>query len=379
VTPGRRPILAAASIAGAAALAVAGCALHGSRTAAVQPLGGAPPADAPVRVAGFAFHNGFWMNLHHAVYGEAYEERHPPKDAPPFKGLGEACSGLSEEDAARWRASVAWYAGHYASRDLLFDDGLYEIKEFLASAENTPVLQAPHADTGTAVSSPKPGEATPLPDEGTVAALNAAAKAYATCRWPDDRHANRRWIVSLTGPLAQHGEEVKRKLVSIYRAPWPEEEYRVDVTGYASWSGAYTSTHPAHSVISGSDPGNQGLTGYEILFHEASHTLIGPSRGEIMKKVSDACRARGKLLPRDLWHIILFYSTGEVIREQYQRRGLGPYVPFADAGGLYDRVSGWEAMHRAVSLSFKPWIDGAVDLDTAVSHLVEALPDAPSK
>ena len=48
----------------------------------------------------------------------------------------------------------------------------------------------------------------------------------------------------------------------------------------------------------------------EVLFHEASHGIAEPVEQAIVRE----CHQRDKAIPRDLWHALVFYTTGEVIR-----------------------------------------------------------------
>src|SRR4030095_17206915 len=67
---------------------------------------------------------------------------------------------------------------------------------------------------------------------------------------------------------------------------------------------------PRRVTVSSSDPRNQGAEALEVLFHEASHGIADGVQDAIFRE----CRQRDKPIPRDLWHALLFYHTGEVIR-----------------------------------------------------------------
>src|SRR5208282_4796382 len=91
---------------------------------------------------------------------------------------------------------------------------------------------------------------------------------------------------------------------------WPKEKIRVDVSAYANSAGASTTLDPLRVIISSTDPRNQGDEAFEVLFHEASHGIAEPVQSAIIRE----CRQRDKAIPRDLWHALIFYTTGEVIR-----------------------------------------------------------------
>jgi len=300
-----------------------------------------------IAAAGFEFHDGFWMNLHHALFQEGLKKSRG--------GKVESLCGrpLVARELAGWDAAIEFYRANYATRDLLFNDVLTAVKSAIAAI-----------DDGSVVTEPLPADLASI--------LAAAAPGYRGCGWEAQRAANERWIAELKPRLERYGAAVERRLADVYHEAWPEP-IRVDVVGYASWSGAYTTLRPVHSVISGSEPAQQGLAAFEIVFHEASHALIGPNDGEITVRLRDAFQARGQPMPRDLWHALLFYSTGEVVRDLVEKEHLGPYTPFAFAGGLYDRDPKWKAFAEAMAVHFKPYLDGKTDLDAAVRELAGAL------
>src|SRR6266508_1117724 len=95
-------------------------------------------AIAPIRSAAqsnalFAFHSNPWLNLHHFVRASA-------------RG-GPAPTGLSEEESRRWAAGVEFYKP-YGQRDLLFDEGMRDIKSAIRGAEGRTSLQGISIDAG---------------------------------------------------------------------------------------------------------------------------------------------------------------------------------------------------------------------------------------
>src|SRR5262249_6076200 len=149
--------------------------------------------------------------------------------------------------------------------------------------------------------------------------------------WPEHDRANRRWVAAVAPLIRQKGLGLAERLADIYQSRWPKGKIRVEVTAYANWAGAYTTLDPLRVTISSRDPGNQGDAALEIVFHEASHGLAGTVQAAIVRE----CRQRNKAIPRDLWHALLFYTTGETIKAAMKQDGQpatkpGPsYVPYA--------------------------------------------------
>ena len=161
----------------------------------------------------------------------------------------------------------------------------------------------------------------------------------------------------------------------------------MDVTAYANWAGAYTTLDPLRVVIASTDPRNQGSAALEILFHEASHGIAEPVQ---LLAINRECRQRDKAIPRDLWHALLFYTTGEVIKpvmaaqEAQSERDGGTsatnavggvtgseYMPYAFRERLYQR--GWDNYLSLLRRFWQPYLDGKTSFDDAIAHMVSAL------
>lgn len=72
-----------------------------------------------------------------------------------------------------------------------------------------------------------------------------------------------------------------------------------------------------------------------------------------------------QLLPRrDLWHAILFYTTGEMVR-----RALPSYTPYATTNGLWKRA--WPMYVAPLERDWRPYLDAKVSFDPAISAIVK--------
>ena len=130
---------------------------------------------------------------------------------------------------------------------------------------------------------------------------------------------------------------------------------------YANWAGAYTTTNDTLITLSSVDPANQGDAALEILFHEASHALIG----SLQEALSNQCKLQAVTLkPPTLWHAILFYTTGALVREQ-----LPGYTPVADSIGLWARA--WPMYIAPLKADWQPYLDGKISFDSAVTGLIK--------
>jgi hypothetical protein len=307
----------------------------------------------------FELHSGFWMNMHHFLYQLAREKRD--------KRTGNANSPnsprLNETERRDWDAAVAYYAANFANKDLLFSTELVLLKNQLGDFEDCDELSGAKKKTCDAG---LPGNITPV--------LDSVAPIYRKYWWPEHDRANRKWIAGVSPLVRNKGLELAERLAEIYQTKWPTEKIRVDVTAYANWAGAYTTLDPLRVTISSTDPGNQGSVALEVLFHEASHSIAEPVQAAIIRE----CRQRDKPIPRDLWHALIFYTTGEVVRPVMNSaaaggNGGGPsadYTPYAVREGLYKR--GWDEYLKLLNRFWQPYLDSKVTFDDAIARMVSA-------
>lgn len=301
----------------------------------------------------FEFHSGFWLNLHHTLYHQARQQRNT---GSPTALL----TNLTPAEQKAWDAAVAYYLQTYGGKDLLFSLDLVLIKNQLGDFETCDDLAGLKKKTCDAG----------LPKRLTEV-LNGAAPVYRSHLWSEHDRGNRRWIGAVAPLVRRSGVDLSHRLAEIYQTDWPRERIRVDVTAYANSSGAYTTLDPLRVTVSSTDARNQGPESLEILFHEASHGISDGVQDAIIRE----CRQRDKPVPRDLWHALVFYTTGEIIRPVLftpdQNTPKPGYVPYAVREGLYKR--GWEDYLRVLSDFWQPYLDGKTSFDDAIAHMVSAL------
>jgi hypothetical protein len=357
-------LLAAASFAESSLLA--GPASRAEQPATQQSSG----AESSLPV--FELHSGFWVNLHHFLYlqarlmnGNASSMDSARGAAPPYDAPVSLIDFPAEEIKA-WRAAVAFYAKDLGRRDLLLNGEMETINNRLSEMEACADLQGKNS------AACKSGLQADL-----VEALDGAAPVYRAHWWAEQDRANREWIAQVAPMVQQIGVELSGQLADVYQRPWPKGRLRVDLVWYGGPYGAYTSLGPTHVTLSSHDARNRGIYGFEVLFHEASHALASA----VTEAIAREFRQRDKPIPRDLWHALLFYTTGELVRRDlaYGTRtiaglqGTDPssYQPYAARFGLYS--GSWDRFRGMLDLYWRPYLDGKVTFDIAVARLAAAL------
>src|SRR5260370_338403 len=102
----------------------------------------------------------------------------------------------------------------------------------------------------------------------------------------------------------------------------------------------------------------------------------------VQAAITRECRQRDKAIPRDLWHALVFYTTGEVIRPVLGTSGStagdqedsvpgGSYTPYAVREGLYQR--GWSDYFKLLQKFWQPYLDGTASFDDAIARMVSSL------
>lgn len=312
---------------------------------------GAVSERAPVAATErFVFFSDFDTNLNDALIAAGVARRF---DQPELFAAGDevACfEALSPSARAGWRGAAAYYAEIVSPADWT-DRQQHLLRMDLAGIDEE--LKDDAARQFAAIA------------RGFRA---AAAPAYRACRWLAQDEKNRRWIAAVRPRLAAHEAAIGARLESVYRARWNGRPIRVDVVETVNWAGA-NSTFPdavgGHLLISS---GNPDATALELVFHEASHGLM--LRDAPLRRALDAAAAAARIeAPRDLWHAVLFFTTGEVVRLRLAEAGEADYTPIVYE--LFARGS-WDEHRAALETEWRPYVRGERALDEAAAKLVAA-------
>jgi hypothetical protein len=301
-----------------------------------------PPASAPPI---FRFEtDAFWLNLHHFLYVLGRHENRAsdsqrdavvraPADAE--RGLAR----LSDDERAAWRDAVQFYKAGPSQKDLIFDSSATALTRALADA-------GARSLASVAI------------DLAHARVLERVAPLYRKSWWPEHRVANAAWSDAARTLVDRHGAAVLTLIRRAYGMPWPADGYRVHLSGYANWAGAY-STRANVLIVSTLDTAARGSAVLETLFHEAMHQWDR----EMNALLRDHARTEGKAVPRGLSHVLIFFTAGDAVG-----RTIPGHLPYADAHGIYDR--GWQSLRAAVADIWKPYLDGRGTRDEALAALV---------
>lgn len=293
-----------------------------------------------VRVAPWELHSSFWMSLHQTLIADATASS--PREL----------AALSTEEQTAWNDGVAAYRTAGGDGDITFAKPMMIANDAISQV----------ADDATE----------PLIDSPLADALKRAAPVYRKYWWTSDDQANRFFIRYAAAMLHQAGEELVHAHESVYRTAWPQL-IRAYIAPYAGPYGAYTMTGRSGGVIttiSCHDSGYQGFRAVEMLLHESSHAIVGPLNGTVAASISAAAKQRGIEPPRNLWHALIFATSGELTREYLAERGVTNFIPSSD--DLFTRV--WPAYREPIEKYWYPYLNGQGTLEEAIDKVVSAIP-----
>jgi hypothetical protein len=307
------------------------------------------PATRSAESRLFALQSNFWVNLHHFLYVTVRARRGLDTRSAVTESLADTAGfgALPASAKADWEAALDHYSRHVAERDILFDSALVAVGYGLSRL--TPE-RPPRTVSGV--------------DSALARVLERAAPVYRAVWWARHDAANRQWIAAARPLLAQHGDSMASWITRAFATRWPDRPVPADVSAYSNWAGAYTTDDPDHITISSLTEANHGTGALEMLFHEVLHTMDR----ELFERFRTAARAQGKRMPRSPTHAFIFYSAGELAR-----RAIPTHVPYAEAGGLWERSRDMGPMRPLLQRHWQPWLDGRIGLDEALRRIAAEL------
>ncbi len=313
------------------------------------------PKRVPVAtMAHFVFYSDFETNLNDALINAGVARRfHKPQLF--HDGDEVACFGkLPPFERSAWERAVDYYA------ETISPSGPVSFQRYLLYAQLAGFDDALNEEDRRYV-------------EIAQSFRAAAAPAYKTCRWSAQDEANRKWIEAVKPQLAADDQKAATRVQELYQTKWTSLPIPVDIVQTVDFSGANTilgKSGTGHILVAIE---NEAPYALEVVFHEASHILMDHN-APIRKSLEKAASSANFKLPGDLWHVVLFYTTGEAVRQILEEEGKPGYKPMLY--GIFDRGV-WVEYRVALESTWKPYVDGKQTLAEASAALIDALKKQP--
>lgn len=296
------------------------------------------------------FHSDFYVNLHHTLYYQAavlqsvYMAGADSLPERPARAYKEMLQHVSNERQTPWYRALSYYQTEYGGRSLVFDDEMNALDNALADG---------------------------VPPSRLKTVLDAVSSIYRETLWPIHDSLNRNRIARWRAELAEFGPSFWPQLSSLYQQSWQSIPYRISVVANTDRFGAFSISGTGdrfwHIVTSSYDHSSAGLSGVEIIAHEASHSIVGPGQGAIGASITKACAALARPEPNDLWHAVIMYMPGVVIQRLAARAGMKYTLAFVD-NGVFTRA--YPRYYAAFKQHLRPYIEGRATLSEALRATV---------
>lgn len=292
----------------------------------------------------FEFYINKWLNQHHFLFQTA---KALAKDSTTSKEGFPHWQKLSPREQELTQELIAYYQEHWIDKNLLFNGDLYRIKRTISYWQNRR----------------KSLEYEAHPELAQY--WTEFAPIYERLFWPTHSKRNENILEHNLARIRAYETQAAARLSQLSQDAWPTDKIRVDVTYLADWAGAYTTTDPVHVVVSTKEVGPEG-DWVETIFHESSHKLISGRRGKVSALIQDLAKEEELEIPRQLWHGVLFYFAGAVIKDLLVADGV-------DYELYMIRENVFGAYHDALAKSLDPYIAGDRSLEAALKELLISL------
>lgn len=298
----------------------------------------------------FRFYNNINLNTHLYLYRKAVrcKFKKTPADSIAIVGSENSDMPLTEVEMDLVKKTILYYRDSLIGKDLLFDPEMSGFSDILV--KDNPAKEKMNAWQKQTWEKVKAFQ---------ILYLKIYSRKF-------NRHCAD-WVMHCKKDIVALEDSVMTQLQRIYGDTLPEGKIRVDLTNYATWTGAFSFNNTyAHIILDAGHKSNQYVQGVEIVFHEASHFLVdnlGATLGEVVKD---------KKITKNmnLWHNVIFYTTAVVLQPKYdaQKRDFVPYYVVQDFEG---KMPDFKLSVEAFKLYWDAYIAGKMTQKEALEKTVD--------
>jgi len=98
-----------------------------------------------------------------------------------------------------------------------------------------------------------------------------------------------------------------------------------------------------------------------------------------MASLDHAFAAAGAEPPRGLWHVLMFVTPHELLRQQLAAQAVDLGPSYAERAGIYDRNEVWAGYREALAAEWVPYLRGERSRKEALAALVKRLAPQPTR
>lgn len=314
-----------------------------------QQLSGQKPTvkkSAPQESKYFDFQSSAELNAHLFLYNKAMlcKFKKTPNDSMAYVALKEKSKGVSSRELSVLNAVLLFYRDSLLNKDLLFDSLMRDFSDKLIRGNIAFVKWQVR----------------------TKEAVQTFEPYFRKLVWPEIEAGNKKWLAANLPQIIKLETQVIPELERIYQTKLPQGKIRVDLTDYATWSGAYSfNDRFCHVIFSTIHYSNQGDLAPEVVFHEASHFLVDKLSELITKE------AKGKDVKAsiNLWHNMIFYTTGYVLTKELKKTNK-TFVPYYEQMKFTEKFQDFKYSVEACQKFWNTYCEGQGTMQEAVIQIV---------
>ena len=300
----------------------------------------------------FDFRSNFVLNLHHFLLKKASNfGRMKNESQKQFDSLfTEIKLPVDEKTKQAVMNAISYYADNLAGKNMLFDPELTSLKYTFESCHTLEDLRSKNISADL------------------MAVLNNTSGFYSQYFWNEQDKLNREFILSRLDLIKKIENEVIRNSSKYYQYKYNGVKFRIDMVDYATFFGAYTTTDPYISaVISSTYPSHKGTQGIEVIFHEAAHGMID----SVFLTQQTICKDKNLEFDHNIWHTILFYSTGMFVKSELQKQNIDHeiYIYKNKLGDLNPAV---KKTIDSVAINWQAYLENNTTLNEAMAKILNA-------
>jgi hypothetical protein len=294
----------------------------------------------------FSFQSNPSLNAHLFLYNKAmgckFKKIH--EDSLAYYSFKDKIKTLKPADLATLNPVLRFYMDSLLNKDLLLDSLMRDFSDKLGDEKNIPVKWQRNA----------------------LEKVNTFKPYFTKLFWPAIDAENKTWLKVAQPQIIRLETAVIPELERIYQEKLPAGKIIIDLTSYATWTGAYSYDNTfCHVIFSSTHRSNQGEFAAEVVFHETSHFLVR----KISKMITTMAKGKDIKQSINLWHNLIFYTTGYVLEKAYAKEAK-TFVPYYVQMKFQEKFPDFKIAVEGCHISWDPYIQNTGDLNTAIQKLV---------
>lgn len=306
-------------------------------------------ASAPVAETNyFEFRSSYILNLHHYLIKEGLRYNKTDSLNRSFESFFINTGKVTASAKQGIMNAVKYYADSVVKKNMLFDPELTSLKYALLSIDD--VNEVPDN-----VISP-----------AWIKAIKSADAYYKEGEWKNTNAQNLLFINSHLEQVKRIEKDVIRRCEDVYQYKYSGKKFRIELVDYATFFGAYTTNEPfVCAVISSTDKRHNAEQGTEVIFHEVSHSMID----SLFQKQQELCTASSLRMDHNVWHSILFYSTGTIVKDALAQIGVNHEL-YIYRNNLASLSPDFKKLIDKVSTQWPLYMNKEISMDEALKKIL---------